>query len=131
MEPGRAENSAPTLSQFEEQRKHRQLSPLFLFLGVLCLAALGFWGTLGQLWLARQLKSLLLTPEPVGAWLGRSLEWSLWGAVAAIGLWALVAGTLFLTSARALPLAVGAPGGCWQGSGTASGDSRTLARVGG
>lgn len=95
-------------SEFEEQRKNRQLTFLFLFLGIIWVAGLGYWTVLAHASLFAA--ALMITTETLPVWYtdAQVLEWSLMGVPCAVALWLLLSWILYLRSNDALPKIIGA-----------------------
>jgi len=96
-----------TLSLFEEQRKNRKRTGLFLLIGITWIGSLGFWGTFAQLFLLTLIPAAF-TDYQYHPWHSQMFRWSIWGAIAALLLWIAISSILFFQSGRAFPRIVGA-----------------------
>lgn len=97
-----------TRSIFEEVRRNRQRTALFLGLGILWMSCLGYWTVFAQLFFFGSVLSLIGQPTPAALLDHRATTWCGWGAVTGLLLWGLVALLLYFRSADAVPRLLGA-----------------------
>ncbi len=95
-------------SEFEEQRKNQQLTLIFLVLGMVWVAGLGYWAVMVHASLFAAFMATVADTLPVWFTDAQVLSLSFGGAGCAVALWMLLSWILYLRSNDALPGIMGA-----------------------